>query len=96
MALFISPFAFRSSKNIVSKVSGNIKIFIIFGIFAALAQLAAYTAFSQAYVGYVSSILRLSSLFGVVLGGVFLKEERIRERFLGAIVMVAGALLIAL
>jgi len=47
-------------------------------------------------VGYATSIFRLSTLFIIILGGVFLKEERILERLLGASVMVIGAILLAL
>jgi len=96
ITLFISPFAVRSIGKIRSFVKGDFKILFIFGIFEALSQLAAYTAFSQAQVGYVTAILRMSSLFTIILGGKLLKETRIRERLVGASIMISGALLLAL
>lgn len=96
VTLFIFPFAVSGIKQIRKLIRLDFKLLVIFGFFTALSQLAAYTAFSQANVGYVTTIMRMSALFTVVLGGKFLKEERIGERLLGASVMVAGAIIIAL
>ena len=96
VTIFISPFALRSAKQIYKAIRPDIKIFTAFGIFTALSQLAAYTAFSLTHVGYVTAIMRMSSLFTIVLGGKFLAEERVHERFVGAIVMLIGTIMIVL
>ena len=70
-------------------------LLIILGATIALAQYAAYTAFSLAPVGYAVSIFRLSTLFTVVAGGLFFKEKNLVSRFLGAAIMVGGAILLA-
>ena len=45
-------------------------------------------------VSYMISVKRLSILFGVIYGVVFFKETNIKERFLGATVMVSGIIMI--
>ena len=94
--LFLTPFAFKKALTSLREVRKNIKWFMINGVGTAFSQAAAYAAFALVFVGYASSIFRLSSLFIIILGGVFLKEKRIKERLLGASVMLIGAILLAL
>lgn len=94
--LFITPFAFKKAVKNLKEVKANLKWFAINGIGTAFSQAAAYAAFALVFVGYATSIFRLSSLFIIILGGVFLKEQRIKERLLGASVMLLGAVLLAL
>jgi drug/metabolite transporter (DMT)-like permease len=49
-------------------------------------------AISLTKAAYMISIKRLSILFGVVYGGVIFKEPRIFIRFMGALLMLSGAL----
>ena len=46
-------------------------------------------------VSYMVSVKRLSILFGVLYGIMFFKETNIKERFLGATVMVSGIIVLA-
>jgi len=94
--LFLTPFTFKKVIRSIKEVKANIKWFLVNGIGTAFSQAAAYAAFALVFVGYATSIFRLSSLFIVILGGVFLKEERIKERLLGASVMLLGAILLAM
>lgn len=94
--LFLTPFALIKTVKHIKEIRLNVKWFILNGIGAAFAQAAAFTAFSLVFVAYASSVFRLSTLFIIILGGVFLKEERIKERLLGAVVMLIGTLLIVL
>ena len=80
VTIFLLPFVASGSGTTAKIAKANLKILAIFGLFTAISQLAAYTAFSQANVGYVTAIMRTTALFTVVLGGKFLKEERIGER----------------
>lgn len=61
-----------------------------------MAVFAAAYAMDMTKVTYVTTIKRLSILFSIALAGVFLKEERIRERMAGAVLMFAGFALIVL
>ena len=94
--LFLTPFAFKKAMASLKEVKANIKWFAINGVGNAFAQAAAFAAFSLTYLGYATAVFRLSTLFIIIFGGVFLKEERIRERLLGGGVMVLGTILLAL
>ena len=94
--VFLTPFAARRALGFAREVKSNMKWFLANGIGTAFGQAAAFTAFSLAYLGYVTSVFKLSILFTIILGGVFLKEKNIKERLLGAAVMVIGTILLAL
>ncbi len=53
-------------------------------------------AISLVEAAYMLAIKRTSLLFGVILGAVVFRETRIRERFLGVSIMLAGVFLIVL
>lgn len=95
IVLLLSPILIRgeSVKRFATK---NIKWLILFGLMTTLGQLAAMSAFSLTNVSYSVAIFKLSALFSVILGAVFFNEKQIKERFLGAAVMVLGTILIAL
>lgn len=93
--LILAPFAIRKALKDVKSVKKIIHWFAIYGVGASFAQLAAYTAFALANVGYVSSVMRLESIVTIIFGGKILKEKGMRQKLLGAIVMIAGALIIA-
>lgn len=93
--ILLTPFAFKKTFKSTGGIKNNIKLFIINGIGTAFSQLAAYAAFALVFVGYATSIFRLSSLFTIFLGAIILKEKNIGEKLLGAIVMFLGVLLLA-
>lgn len=64
-------------------------------IFVAAVFAAAY-AMSITKVTYVTTVKRLSILFSILLAGMILKEESIRERFAGGALMLTGFTLIVL
>jgi drug/metabolite transporter (DMT)-like permease len=53
-------------------------------------------AISLAPAAYMIAVKRLSVLFGVLMGGIFFKEEDLASRLFGASLMLAGVFLIAL
>ena len=53
-------------------------------------------AISMIQAAYMISVKRTSLLFGVLLGAVIFREQKIRERLTGAAVMMCGVLLIGL
>lgn len=93
--VFLTPFAFKKTVKSLRNINRNSKWFVLNGAGAAFSQAAAYAAFALVFVGYATSIFRTSPLFIIILGGIFLKEERIKEKLLGASVMVVGAFLLA-
>lgn len=96
VGLLLLPFAIKKALSYKKKISGNFKWFIFFGIGTAFSQLAAYTAFSLTNLGYVTTVMRMSSLFAIILGGIFLKEQNIREKFIAAAIMLAGVFILVI
>lgn len=86
----------KNAIRYTKEIKLNIKWFVILGIGAAFSQAAAFAAFSLAFLGYATSVFRLSTLFIIIEGAVFLKEERIKERLLGASVMLLGTVLLVI
>src|SRR4030067_884910 len=64
------------------------------GIFYSLMVVSHMVAMSLAKVAYVISVKRMSLLIGVFYGYLFFREENIRERFLGAVLMFAGFIMV--
>jgi drug/metabolite transporter (DMT)-like permease len=59
-------------------------------------QLATLLTFRDLQVGYALALFQLSTLVSVLLGQRYFAERNIRERFIGSVVMAAGATLIVL
>jgi len=59
-------------------------------------QLATVLTLRNLQVGYSLALFQLSAIVSVFLGGRYFGESNIRERFVGATVMAAGAMLIVL
>ena len=94
ITLMLSPVLFRKETAVFTKI--NLKILLFFGFMTTVAQFAAMSAFVLTNVGYATAIFRLSILFSIILGAVFFNERNIRERFIGASVMLLGTILIAI
>ncbi len=70
--------------------------FLLVGTVLSLVAITINIAFTMQIVPYVISLKRLSILFSVMYGGYWFKETNIFRRALGAIIMLAGAILIIL
>ncbi|MCB0346605.1 MAG: EamA family transporter [Bdellovibrionales bacterium] len=66
------------------------------GVCNAAMFLCMLTAINMSLVAYVISVKRLSTVLSVLMGHMLFKEEGLRERLLGALIMVAGVFCIAL
>lgn len=91
---FFFPFMLVKIKDPFVQFKRNFWWFVLPAPIGALAAWAAFTAYSLANIGYVTAVFKLSMLFTILWGGLFFKEERIKERFLGASVMVLGTILL--
>ena len=69
---------------------------LLLGFFVALSILSVAQGLELAPAAYMIAVKRLSLLFGVLLGGVWLKERPFLPRLLGASLMCGGVILIAL
>ncbi|MFD2744010.1 MULTISPECIES: EamA family transporter [Sphingobacterium] len=66
------------------------------GVFTTLSTLFSYKALSIGPASYVVTVERTSLVIAIVLSVIFLKEKLTWQLIVGATVMVAGAILIAL
>lgn len=73
---------------------GKFKGSIIPGFFYALMVLTHMTAMKLTKVAYMISVKRASLLIGMLYGYLFFREENIRSRFVGALLMFIGFLMV--
>ena len=64
-------------------------------LLAGVAPLFGFTAIALGLVGYVTTLFKLSAVLTIVWARVFLHEGHMRERLLGASVMLVGGVLVA-
>lgn len=64
------------------------------GLFYSLMVITHMTAMSLTKVAYMISVKRTSLLIGVAYGYLLFKEEQIRGRFFGALLMFAGFVMV--
>ena len=83
-------------KDIISATRNNFKLYIAAGVFLGLAIIFQLLSVARILVAYTISIKRAGFIFAVIFGYLFFKEKEFGSRFLGAIVMVIGVLLITL
>lgn len=65
-------------------------------LLAGIAPLFGFTAIALGLVGYVTALFKLSSVLTILWARMFLGEGNLRQRLLGAVVMLIGGVLIAL
>ena len=75
----------------VNKSKGG--LFLISGLTTA-SYFFHYSALALTLVAYVVAMKRMSGIFAVLLGAVFLKEANIKQRLLGSFIMFLGVILI--
>ncbi len=98
LVLGMSPLAawtYRGRWGEVLK-EGTVRKAMLPALLFVTAVFAAAFAMSIAKVTYVTTVKRLSVMFSIALAWAFLKEDSIRERFAGAVLMVSGFALIVL
>lgn len=66
------------------------------GLVLAGETVAINLAYTLQIVPYVTAVKRLSILFSVLIGGIVFREEGLRYRILGALIMIGGVALIVL
>lgn len=71
------------------------RAFFVAVLIAGIAPLFGFTAIATGLVGYVTALFKLSSVLTVVWARFSLGEGSLRQRLVGAVVMVAGGVLVA-
>jgi drug/metabolite transporter (DMT)-like permease len=91
--IFYLVISFRT-KHFYSKVLSRPVLFLLIGILITIMIITHLNAINLVEVAYMVSVKRLSILFGVIYGVIFFRETNIKERLLGATVMVSGIIMI--
>ncbi len=92
----ITPFVFLKSRKNIKQIPKNLKSLIPVGIFHGLMITFHMIAISMTLVAYLISIKRTSAVISVLFGSLIFKEKGLKERILGAIIMIIGVLFITL
>jgi len=93
-SVVLGVIAVRRAPNAWGQVRDNGRAFFLLGALYVAMATCHFKAVEIAPVAYMIALKRTSILFSVVLGWVFFKEENIRDRLLGASLMLGGAVLI--
>ena len=94
--LAMLPIMLYKSTRGIRSLRTNYRALFPIGLFWALALTFQMTAINLTLVAYVISIKRTSAMMGVLFGHLIFKEKGIKERMVGAAIMIAGALFILL
>lgn len=88
------PIMLYKSKGQLQKIPIHWKAFFLVGGLTVLSLLSQSTALTLTHVAYVVAFKRAGIILSITLAYFLFKEQHIRERIIGAIIMVAGAILI--
>jgi len=96
LAILLTPAVAVRGRAAIGKLFLHRREWLLAALIAGSAPILGYTAFSLGFVGYVTTLFKLSTVMTVLWGFLFLKERHVAQRLPGSLVMVAGAILIAL
>jgi len=96
LAILLTPAVVARGRPAIGKLFLHHREWLLAALIAGSAPILGYTAFSLGFVGYVTTLFKLSTVMTVVWGVLFLKELHMAQRLPGSLVMVVGAILIAL
>ena len=96
LTLILFPIMLSQANRPLAQLRIRWRGFVALGVIGGIAPLFGYAAFSLGLVGYVSALFKMSSVFALLWAFLFLREKDVPRRLPGAVVMVIGAILIAM
>jgi drug/metabolite transporter (DMT)-like permease len=96
LAIMLTPAVAVRGRPAIRKLFLHRREWGLAALIAGIAPILGYTAVSLGFVGYVTTLFKLSTIMTVIWGFLFLKERNLIKRLPGSVVMVVGAILIAL
>lgn len=97
MTLLVLPITLYKSKiENLRLIKTHAKQLFLMGFFGALVSIFQMIAITLTLVTYVVSIKRTNAVISVLFGHFVFKENHIKERLIGVIIMVIGVIIIAL
>ena len=94
LTFMLTPMVLLRGEPAISQLSLHRRELILAGLIAGIAPVLGYTALSLGFVGYVTTLFKLSTLMTVIWSFLFLKERGVARRLPSSLVMVIGAILI--
>ena len=96
-SLMVTPLVLVTSRRHFAQVPRHWKAFFGLGLFAALTTVSQGTAYLLTLSSYVEAVKQVEILFAMVIGVLaFGERQRVREIAPGAVVMLAGMVLLSL
>ncbi len=96
MALFLVPMMLRSTTQPLRYLQTHRRGFLLAAGIAGVAPVFGFTAIGLGFVGYVTAVFKVSTVFSVIWAAMLLKESATRDRLVGATLMVLGTVVVAL
>lgn len=93
LTVILTPLVVARGTTAIAELSMHRRELILAAFIAGIAPILGYTAFSLGFVGYVTTLFKLSILLTVIWSYLFLKEHRLTQRLPSSLVMVVGAIL---
>ncbi|MCK7519021.1 MAG: EamA family transporter [Ignavibacteriales bacterium] len=91
----LTPAVIARGRLPIEKLLFHRREFFLAGPIAGIAPVLGYTALSLGFVGYVTTLFKLSTLMTMVWSFLFLKERGLAQRLPASLVMIIGVVLIA-
>lgn len=96
LTIILTPAVTSRGKSVIAKLSLHRRELILAGLIAGVAPILGYTAFSLGFVGYVTTLFKMSTLMTMFWSFLFLNERGAVQRLPASLLMVIGAILIVL
>lgn len=94
--MFLTPLMMIKSGNWRTELRENSKTLSGVGLLSGVASIIQMTAYTYTLVVYVIAIKRSGILITTLVGGKIFEEEHLRQRLLGAAIILIGLILVAL
>lgn len=96
-SLLVTPIVLWTSRKRFAEVPRHWKAFVSFGLFASLTTVTQGTAYLMTLSSYVEAVKQVEILFAMGIGiVVFGEKQKVRDIAPGALVMLAGVVLLSL
>jgi len=86
----------RKTKNVAQQIKSAWLTLVFIGLFNAIALIFQMTAIKMTLVPYLIAVKRTSIFMSSLFGFFLFKEKGMKERLIGALLMIAGVFMIAL
>jgi len=96
-SLLVTPIVLKTSRRHFVEIPKYWKAFVSFGLFASLTTISQGTAYLMTLSSYVEAVKQVEILFAMAIGTVmFHEKQKVRDIAPGALVMLAGVVLLSL